>query len=408
MAVINYKKYKVSLNHDTNKTQGLRTGDIIRRQYFDGQNTIYSLMCVLEYGKESNIVNNEVVSNQYFIGALLEGDAPQSSELLDFARITNLFDEDRSGAMYLTASDQESPYMDVIDGIAKNFSLCWPEGVAINDNIDPSSQYIIVGEEAVDIRYFKNHTNNTRACRFTVNQSNYNGAIGLSQDFYQYMANPQRLVISYKIKANREISNITGTVKYSTGDKVDGEFKTNCTEVWEYRLHVISIENSGRHLRTFSLDFNDSLCEGDEIIISDLNIIMLSSLSGFQDASHVRMGKLNGVHDKVFGDIDGYGAYLQKLYASHSVNISGTITAGDENGFSSTFYAGKIHRNAFLNSINIEFKDDTQPNFVVPNPTKMGNVYEIIDSAIFKAQNANWLESNVGKTFCFSFWALAN
>ena len=185
MAVINYKKYKVSLNHDTNKTQGLRTGDIIRRQYFDGQNTIYSLMCVLEHGKESNIVNNEVVSSQYFIGALLEGDAPQSSELLDFARITNLFDEDRSGAMYLTASDQESPYMDVIDGIAKNFSLCWPEGVAINDNIDPSSQYIIVGEEAVDIRYFKNHTNNTRACRFKVNQSNYNGAIGLSQDFYQ-------------------------------------------------------------------------------------------------------------------------------------------------------------------------------------------------------------------------------
>ena len=123
MAVFEFKKYKISLNSDTNKTQGLRTGDIVRRQYADSKNIIYSLMCVLETGEDSSIVDNEIVKSQYFIGALLEGDVPLNGQLLDFVRITNMFDLNRSGVPYLTSSDQHSPYMDVIDGIAKNRAL---------------------------------------------------------------------------------------------------------------------------------------------------------------------------------------------------------------------------------------------------------------------------------------------
>lgn len=52
MAIYSYKKYKILLHADSKKTQGLQTGDIVRRQYFDGKNVIYSLMCVLEYGRE--------------------------------------------------------------------------------------------------------------------------------------------------------------------------------------------------------------------------------------------------------------------------------------------------------------------------------------------------------------------
>ena len=189
---------------------------------------------------------------------------------------------------------------------------------------------------------------------------------------------------------------------------MDGEFASSCSTQWQYKLHVISIENSGRHLRTCSLDFNDDLRQGDEVIISDLNIILLSSVSNFQDASHVRVGKLDGIHDEVLGDIEGYGGYMQKLFASKSVNVSGTITAGDEKGFSSTFYAGKIHRNAFLNSVSVDFQDNTQPSFLVINPTKVGSVYSIVNSCIFKGQTSDWLTDNIGKQYSFSFWALAN
>ena len=48
MSVFSYKRFKVLLNADSKKVQGLRTGDIVRRQYFDGTNVIYSLMAVLD------------------------------------------------------------------------------------------------------------------------------------------------------------------------------------------------------------------------------------------------------------------------------------------------------------------------------------------------------------------------
>ena len=49
-APVDLKKYQILVAPDSKKVQGLRTGDIVRRQYFDGTNIIYSLMCVLAYG----------------------------------------------------------------------------------------------------------------------------------------------------------------------------------------------------------------------------------------------------------------------------------------------------------------------------------------------------------------------
>lgn len=84
-------------------------------------------MAVMETGVDIlHDQNNQEQKSPYFIGTLLEGDEPKSGELLDFVRVTNLFNSDRSGAMYLTASDSDSPYMDVIDGMAYDNSLCYP------------------------------------------------------------------------------------------------------------------------------------------------------------------------------------------------------------------------------------------------------------------------------------------
>lgn len=153
MAVFPYRKFKISLAPNSSKLQGLRVGDIVRRQYFDNQlernddgsysgknvGTIYSLMCVLEVGidliPQFDSENNPIYDNQgvqlefqqpWFIGALLDGAVPKDGELLDFVRITSLYDTNRSGALYLTASDDMAPFMDVIDGIGHDASLCWP------------------------------------------------------------------------------------------------------------------------------------------------------------------------------------------------------------------------------------------------------------------------------------------
>ena len=85
MSVFRYPTYKIRIAPDSQKTQGLQAGDIIRRQYAERERTVYSLMCVTETGTE--LVGDK--DAPYFIGALLDGDEPQGGELLDFVRITN-------------------------------------------------------------------------------------------------------------------------------------------------------------------------------------------------------------------------------------------------------------------------------------------------------------------------------
>lgn len=403
MAIYTFKKYKISLQHDSKKTQGLRTGDIVRRQYFDGTNLIYSLMCVLSYGKEETVDSNtnEIVERNYFIGALLEGDAPQSEQILDFARITNLFDTSRSGAMYLTGSDDQAPYMDVIDGIGRNASLSWPENIASSDYSDAESQYVVSG--VVDADYLPSIEDNYRVLHLKRQDVVDYNFVGIQQDFYKYVQNPNRVLVSYKIKASRELS-CKMSLGYQDGTRIDGEESYNLTTDWQYKLHAITIDYSGRYLRTLKLDLS-TMKANDEVWIADFNIILLSSIANFGDASKMRVGKLTGISDPVFGQLDGYGSYMQKLFASKSAHISGTLTAGDENGFASTFYAGRIHRNTFLNSLDVDFATSVLIDKTLDNPTGMGNVYKFNNSVTMNAQTNAWLLRNIGKRYTLSFWA---
>lgn len=407
MSVFNYRKYKISLHPDTKKVQGLRTGDIVRRQYRDGNNLVESLMCVLDYGVDKNVDTDtyEIIEQPCFIGALLEGSVPTQGEMLDFARITNLFDTSRSGALYLSASDDHTPFMDIIDGIAYNESLCWPVNIANTEYIDSKSQYVVSGGDAVSINYEKSSEDNERICHILKTDLQADSFIGLKQDFYQYIANPDRVLISYKIKASQQLQ-AKASLAYTNEARIDGEIDVPVSDVWEYKLHAITVDWSGRHLRTFKLDLGD-LPKDCEVWIADLNIILLSSIANFHKASKTRIGKLSGVSDPVFGELDGYGGYLQKLFASNSTHISGTLTAGDENGFASTFYAGKIHRNTFINSIDVNFITPISIDNNVNSPTGLGQVY-IFDSLIeMVAQTNEWLLKRIGSIYCFSFWLYA-
>lgn len=426
-APVDLKKYQILVAPDSKKVQGLRTGDIVRRQYFDGTNIIYSLMCVLAYGTTKKFAteaqydsdglpildaNGKILTQDverdvpYFIGALLEGDAPQTKELLDFARITNLFDADRSGALYLTASDSQAPFMDVIDGVGRNKSLCWPENIASEAFEDSRSQYIVRGK-GLSAQYKSHDTDVNRIIRLTRNSLS-SDFCGLSQDFYELVAAQKRVLISYKARANKSIT-VNAAITYSTGAVNDAEWPEEFTADWQYYFRAVNVINSGRHLRTFKLDVQN-LGVNDWVEIADLNIILLDSISNFGDATSMRIGKLDGVADPVFGTLTGYGAYIQKLYASQTAHISGTLTAGDENGFASTFYAGKIHRNCFRNSCDVNFLSAiTIDNSSLINPTGMGNVYktEDVSELTMFAQNRDWLDNHLAKRYCFSFWAYA-
>lgn len=425
---VNLEKYQILIAPDSKKVQGLRTGDIVRRQYFDGTNIIYSLMCVLSYGTtkrfsteaqydsndqpifdaDGKIVTQDIERDvPYFIGALLEGDAPQTKELLDFARITSLFDTDRSGALYLTASDANAPFMDVIDGVGRNKSLCWPENIASDAFEDSHSQYIVRGSGLTQT--YKAHEGDQNRIIRLIRNAAAGGFSGLSQDFYELVAAQKRVLISYKARANKNIT-VNAEIAYTNGGNIkDAEWTEDFTEDWQYVFQAVTVINSGRHLRTFKLDLSN-LGVNDWVEISDFNMILLDSISNFGDATSMRIGKLEGVADPVFGNLTGYGAYIQKLYASQTAHISGTLTAGDENGFASTFYAGKIRRNCFRNSCDVNFESAiTIDNDTLLNPTGMGNVYKTTNSSelVMIAQDRDWLDQHLTKRYCFSFWAYA-
>lgn len=396
MSVFSYKRFKVLLNADSKKVQGLRTGDIVRRQYFDGTNVIYSLMAVLDYGKD------ETTQQPYFIGALLEGDEPETGQILDFVRITSLMDTDRSGALYLTASDSMSPYMDVIDGIGRNFSFCWPVNIGNTASVDPTTQYVVKGSTLVTEEYIDSMDDCRRILHLTRNSTSSSDPIGIEQQFYKFVSNPQRILVSYRIKGSSSFT-AHASLMYINGTNTDGSVDVDVTTEWQYKFHAITVDYSGRHLRKFLLTI-DSLAEDDEVWISDLNIILQSSLTSFNEASKVRVGRLDGVSDEVFGRLDGYGSYLQKLYASGSAHISGTLTAGDENGFGATFYAGKIHRNVLINSLDCNWTNAITINTTTANPTGVGKVYDLNMSKTLIVQSREWLNTKIGKKYTFSFW----
>ena len=99
-----------------------------------------------------------------------------------------------------------------------------------------------------------------------------------------------------------------------------------------------------------------------------------------------------------------YGAYFQNLYATRNVNIAGTLTAGDENGFSSTFYVGKIHKNVIQNSIDCVFRDASTILVQEQTPVGIGNVWKIGTIARIAVQSAAWRNVHSGEKYCFSIW----
>ena len=439
MSVPTIRKFRISLKAESakgqsdgkgGKTQGLRTGDIVRRQYFDGKNIIYSLMCVLDYGVEEVEVDEAVLDangdyvlvsqdpieyktikvkkqQPWFVGALLEGDAPLPGEVLDFVRTTSLFDQSRSGALYLTASDNESPFMDVIDGIGRDCSLTWPENINNTAFDDPQSQYIL---DAVlcEIEYIPSENDRRRICRI---KKLTGGSASIKQTFSQYIQNPNQVLISFWAKSSVERT-IKVNLSYVDESRTDGEVNVKLGTDWKYYLIPITVDYSGRHRR--AVNFNLSAIQTEEeFYISDFNAILLSSVSNFGDASQIRVGKLTGVTDPVFGKLDSYGGYFQKLFATTSAHISGTLTAGDENGFAATFYAGKIHKNAFVNSLEpstdlAPMTDAELTAYELLNPTGVGQVFEVPLAISLAAQRNSWLnETNnvrVGKEYTFSFW----
>lgn len=399
MSVFRYSTYKIRIDPDSGKTQGLQAGDIIRRQYAERSRAVYSLMAVLETGAET-IGGKEA---PYFIGALLDGDEPQNGELLDFVRVTNLFDTSRSGALYLTASDSEAPYLDVIDGMARERSLCYPEMAGGVADLPDKSKYTVCGN-CLSADYRMADAGASRIVRLTRTAASSDGTpSGLKQTLEEPVEHPERLLVSFKVRASKALPAVPLSFGYTTGEKTDAGDTTDVSTQWEYKLWVLTVEYPQRYNRSLVIDLVGHLtAPGDWCEVADLNIVRLPSVASYTGASKARVGKVSGIIDPVFGVLDGYGAYFQNLYATRNVNIAGTLTAGDENGFASTFYVGKIHKNVIPDSLACAFDGATVVE--TATPVGIGKCVRITADSRLTLQSADWRKAHAGSYYCLSVW----
>lgn len=406
MAKYNYNRYKIRIAPDSRKIQGLATGDVVCRHYADAERTVYSLMVVLETDEERIETPDGVSLCPYFVGALLEGDEPRDGELLDFMRVSNLFDQQRSGALYLTSSQSDAPYMDVIDGVGTANALCRPTAGMSMDT--PGTDRYCCTEAYLAWEYKPEQDGIRHILRMTRNDvaAKPGAMVGLVQNIQTVVGYPQRVVISYRIRSSRPLAEVPLVLECQQTGNTDGQDMVDISTQWQYRLSVIATDYADNY-RTLRLDLSNLLDMGEWVEIAELNICLLSDIASFSKATRVRVGKISGIVDPLFGVLDGYGAYFQNLYATKNVSVSGTLAAGDQDGFASTFYVGRIHRNCFLNSLQPKFTTSTTVEAVKP-PAGIGKVILLpIGRSTLVCQSEDWAFEHNKEEFCFSFWACA-
>ena len=396
MALYEYSRFKIRIDPGSKKRQGLHIGDVVRRQYVDGAQTFYSLMVVLATGEDSvPLPDGKEASSPYFIGALIEGDEPRDGELLDFVRLTSLTDERRSGAMYLTASDEEAPYMDVIDGMGTERSLYRPASLAAFGCSDNATW---------SYRYLPSEGPASRIIRITRSADQTAASDGLQIPFSRSVSHPQRLVISFRIRASKALSAVPLRFGYADGTETDGQDTVDVTTEWQYRLSLITVDFPAEYARVLAFDLSGHLGPGNWCEVGDLNVCLSEHLSSFSEAAKIRIGRITGIADPLFGMLQGYGAYFQRLYATRDVHVAGTLTAGDEEGFGSTFYAGRIHKNCIINSLNGNFTT-TVVRLSSATPTGIGkNILIPVSGGTLLCQTEAWAEKHAGERYCLSFW----
>ena len=260
-------KYKIRIDPDSHKTQGLQAGDIVRRQYVARDRSVYSLMAVLESGVD--VISGK--DSPYFVGALLEGDEPCSGELLDFVRLTSLCDLSRSGALYLTATDDQAPYMDVIDGMATERSLCFPVQDGGTVDIPDKTKYAVSGE-GIATEYRASAPGADRILRMTCLAA-ADGARGLKQTLEENVDHPERLLVSFRARASVGTGSMALNFGYTNGEKYDAQGTVPVSSDWEFKLWVCTVEYPGRYSRSLTIDCRTLLDNaGDWCEVADLNI----------------------------------------------------------------------------------------------------------------------------------------
>ena len=94
------------------------------------------------------------------------------------------------------------------------------------------------------------------------------------------VAYPERMVISYHIRASKPLANVALSFGYSDGSETDGTDAVDISTEWQYKLTLITVDYPPQYDR--KLTIAPVLSGEDWCEISDLNIVRLSDIATFQ------------------------------------------------------------------------------------------------------------------------------
>jgi len=391
MALITSDRFKIAIGPDSNKVQGLHVGDVVLRKYYNNTTQFYSLLIVDEIGTNPT-------EGDFFIGKLIDGMEPGATgtELLDFVRVTSVMDTDRMGALYMTGSESNAPFLDVVDNLGRDASVFWPEGKDEN-----------VGYFMPDNAYASSYYNSTDRHFYIIKTSATpdSNSIQVKMKLEDKLSVGTKYLISYKYLCTTPAS-ITSRISNSDSSQPSAMWTDDYINEWKYKAEVFECTYVGAD--THFILSTGTAGVGSRLSISDFNIIPVDSLINRKSDLKSRIGKLYGVNDNVFGEIQGYGGYFKRLYATQDVNIAGTLTAGDANGFGNTFMAGRIRKNLLANSETVLGAGVRAVGAVINTkaPTKLTDnaTRYTISTGTSSPQITTTAEIQAGKTYTFSVW----
>lgn len=337
------------------------TGDILRCQkYINGQIKYYDALVLQQLGERKYLIQcSESIFDKYtkdfkehYNTTLYQRTNPNYDGENDFPtnptvgddliHIGNIFDTDRQGAIYLTSTDDQGPYIDVLDGINRpDYSVLYNTSPV--EDAELLSSALSVGDPII------------------VNLSGYDCYISLE---YSELSFPTPFTV-YLNSNNSEYSltSIPGWTKfvvYATEINKDGatdDYFTSqyikCTEqvtpgtLLEYNGNYLTKNSSFPGVTTpitLWINHDNSACsdtyvdawiETEVYKVSFLNtaistnrnqLIQCSSeviddteeesKDTYSMPTKVRLGKLDGIYDPIFGDKqpNGYGLYGSNVF----------------------------------------------------------------------------------------------
>ena len=205
--------------------------------------------------------------------------------------------------------------------------------------------YGYTGAGQVEVSYSESEGSVFRAFTIVKKDIQTSEDIGIRQVLPATLDHPRRVAVSFRAKAGKPMTGVPIGIGYSDGTQSDGAATFDVRPQWDYHLLLVTIDYPS-HGGTGPADRPGGAPDGP-----GRHVLHRGSERGRTRRSvRLRLGRegpRGTDHRHCRSPVRRTGwirGLLPNLYATRNVSVAGTLTAGDGDGFASTFTPGASTR----------------------------------------------------------------